>query len=285
MGRRLSKKERAQIKEKHRLRKISRLESQDARGVSRKKYKLVMSPKTYFIMKGIGIILIPIVYFTYSPLLIIVMFYFVGLFFAGIGLEHYLNKSVIKSNHIHIPKYDSAIALLLICIGIFGSSFSATRGRVGMFANTLWNKVSQAFNNMGSLLTGVRNIFSAQPSFGFGSMEKPDNFIPNEAAFLEKMDGMTPPEGRGEFGGRPQFELSMDDIPVEFMFSQVLSTVTTVLIIAVGVFGAISLYYTYKKINNFYVEQNEVIVDSEIKILEDDEIAKILDFGDIVEEV
>jgi len=285
MGRRLSKKERAQIKEKHRLRKISRLESQDARGVSRKKYKLVMSPKTYFIMKGIGIILIPIVYFTYSPLLIIVMFYFVGLFIAGIGLEHYLNKSVIKSNHIHIPKYDSAIALLLICIGIFGSSFSATRGRVGTFANTLWNKVSQAFNNMGSLLTGVRNIFSSEPSFGFGSMEKPDNFIPNEAAFLEKMDGMTPPEGRGEFGGRPQFELSMDDIPVEFMFSQVLSTVTTVLIIAVGVFGAISLYYTFKKIKNFNVEQNEVIVDSEIKILENDEIAKILDFGDIIEEI
>ncbi|MGD9909678.1 MAG: hypothetical protein AB7U79_03635 [Candidatus Izemoplasmatales bacterium] len=285
MGRRLSKKERAQIKEKHRLRKISRLESEDAKGISRKRYKLVMSPKTFFIMKGIGIVLIPLVYFAYSPFLILVMFYFVGLFFAGIGLEHYLNKSVIKSNHIHIPKYDSAIALLLISIGIFGSSFSAARGKVGMFANTIWFKITQAFNNMGSLLTGVRNIFSTQPTFGFGAMDKPDNFIPNEAAFLERMDGMAPPGGGGAFGGRPQFELSMDDIPVEFMFSQVLSTVTTVLIIAVGVFGALSLYYTFKKIKNFNIEQNEVIVDNEIKILEDDEIRKILDFGDIVEEI
>ncbi len=283
MGQRLTKKQRKAKRDKNKVKKVKRYENQDAKGISRKKFKLVIEPKTFFIMKGIGVLLIPITYFLYSPLLILVMFYFVGLFFAAIGCEHSLNKSVIRSNHIKIPKYDSAVALILICIALFGSSFSAATGKVGMFSNTVSMRVIQALKNMGSLLTGERSILGRSRHFGFGTMDKPDDFIANGDDFLEQFGG-TPPEPR-DFGGRmPEFELSMDDIPIEFMFSQVLSTVATVLIILVGVLGAVSLYYTIRKVHKFNIEQNEIIVDGSIMLLEEHEIDRILDFGEVEEE-
>jgi len=282
MGHRLNKKERIALRQKNKEKKIKRYESQDAKGISRKQFKLVIKPKTFFIMKAAAIVAFHILYFAYSPLLIFVMLYFVAMFFVAIGCEHSLNKSVIRSNHIKIPKYDSAIALVLICVALFGSAFSVSQGGMGMFANTLSMKVVQSLKNLGSLLTGQRSIFGRTPHFGFGTIGKPEGFIPNEDAFFDQFGG-EPPEPP-DFGERmPRFELSMDDIPIEFMFSQLLSTVTTVLIILVGLLGAISLYYTIKKIKKFNIMQSEVIIDGTIVMLEDKEIEAILDFGEIEE--
>ncbi len=285
MGQRLTKKQRTAKKVKNKAKKVRRMEVQDAKGISRKKFSFVIKPKTFFIMKIVGIVAIPVSYFVYSPILILVMIYFVVLFFVAIGCEHSLNKSVIKSNHIKIPKFDSAIALVLICIAIFGSSFTMSSGPVGMFANTMSMRISRAVKDMGSLLTGERSIFRSGPGgdhrMQFGTMDKPEGFIPDGEAFLNEFGGMPPQPG----GRMPDFELSMDDIPIEFMFSQLLSTVTTVLIIAVGVSAAISLYYTIKKIKRFNLEQNEVIIDGAIILLEDQEIERILDFGEMVETI
>jgi hypothetical protein len=271
---------RNQIKAKRKQKKIKKIENIDALGISRKKYKLVISPKTFFILKATAIVLIPITYFVYSPLLVLDMFFFVGLYFVAIGCEHSLNKSVIRSNHIKIPKYDSAIALLLICISLFGSISSVSSGGIGRIANTFVMKLRTAFSNFGSLQTGIRSIISKSASFKFGPMEKPDGFIPNSDAFLNEYGSMP----RGDFhGDMPNFEFSIDNIPIEFMFSQVYSTVATVLICMVGVFGAVSLYYTMTKIRKFNTEQNEIIVDGEIKILSDEELFSILDFGEVEE--
>jgi hypothetical protein len=277
MGHKLSKKQKKVLKDKHRRKKIKKLESQDARGISRKKYKLVIKSKTFFIMKIIGIVSIPLAYFLYSPLLILVMIYFVALYFAAVGCEHSLNKSVIKSNHIKIPKYDSAIALLLVCVTIFGSVFSASSGPVGMFQNTIGSKIKNAIKNFGSLLTGFRSIFGMSRDFGFGPMDKPEGFVPDKAAFEERfgseMGGPRP-------GGRPMdFEMSMDDIPIEFMFSQILSTAITIMIFMVMVLGIISLYHTYRKIKKFNVEQNTLIVENSINVLTNEEYERLFDFG------
>ncbi len=270
------------IRQKNKKKKIKRFESQDAKGISRKRFKLVIKPKSYLIMKAIGVVLIPVTYFGYSPLLVLVMIYFVSMFFAAIGCEHSMNRSVIRSNHIKIPKYDSAVALVLICISAFGSFFTVAQGGMGRFANTLSMKILQSLKNFGSLLTGQRSIFGRTPHFGFGTMNKPEGFIPNEDEFISQFGGTppTPPD----FGDRaPRFELTMDDIPIEFMFSQLLSTVTTVLIILVGVLGAISFYYTIKKMKKFNEIQNEVIVEGTIEMLADDDIESILDFGETEE--
>ena len=276
MGRRLSKKQRRSVKEKHKRKQFKKKESQDARGISRKRYKLIIKPKTFFILKSIGIVMIPLTYFLYSPLLVIVMAYFILLFFAAIGCEHSLNKSVIKSNHIRIPKYDSAIALLLVSIALFGSIFHVSSGPVGRFANTIGSKILQSLKNFGTLLTGERSILRRGIGFVFGTMDKPDGFIPNHDEFVERFGDM--PAG-GPPGGRPTFELSMEDIPIEFMFSQILSTAATVLIFTVMAFGIISLVYTMKKIKKFNTDQNTIILDHSITMLSEDELDSIIDFG------
>ncbi|MGE0003119.1 MAG: hypothetical protein AB7S88_01510 [Candidatus Izemoplasmatales bacterium] len=281
MAKQTNKRQKALKREQSKRKRINKMERQDAVGLSRKKFSFTIKPKTFFTMKIIGIILIPAAYFIYSPFLVLVMIYYVLLFFTAIGCEHSLNKSVIKSNHIKIPKYDSAIALTLIAISFFGSAFGVSAGRVGMFANTLWMKFVTALTNFGSLLTGSRTIFGPVKKFGFGMAEKPEGFMPNREAFEEFLGDMPPGEFGG--GGRPHFEISMDNIPVEFMFSQLLSTVNTVLIFSVAIFGILSLVVTYRKIHRFEEDINEVITDGEIAFLSDEEMSKILDFGEQIE--
>ena len=277
MGHKLSKKQKKVLKDKHKRKKIRKLESQDAKGISRKKYKLVIKPKTFFIMKIIGVIFVPLAYFLYSPLLIFVMIYFVVLYFAAIGCEHSLNKSVIKSNHIKIPKYDSAIALLLVCVAIFGSAFNVSSGPVGMFQNTIGSKIKTAIRNFGSLLTGFRSIFGTSKSFEFGSMGKPEGFVRDQAAFEERFGNEI---GGQRPGGRPMdFEINMDDIPIEFMFSQILSTALTIMIFMVMLLGIVSLYHTYKKIKKFNAEQNTLIIENTINLLANEEYERLFDFG------
>ncbi len=283
MGRKLSKGQRTKLREKHKKSKIKRLESLDRQGLSRKKYSFKMKPKRFFTLKIIGIISIPVVYFVYSPILFLVMIYFIAMFFFAIATEHSLNKSVIRSNHVKIPKYDSAIALVLLCVSFFGTIYSSAQTKIGMFTNTVSMQITQFFNNFGSLLTGRRTIFGSTRDFQFGSMERPDDFIANRADMMEKFGSMERPDGDfAGFAGRPpRVELNMDDLPIEFMFSQLLSTIATVLLVALGVFAIVSLISTIKKIKRFNEEQDEVIVDSKILILDDDLIEKVLDFGEI----
>ena len=75
----------------------------------------------------------------------------------------------------------------------------------------------------------------------------------------------------------------MDDIPVEFMFSQIYSTIATLSIILIGVLGVLSLIYTIRKLKKFEKEQAETVTDGEITLLADEEIARILDFGQVEE--
>jgi len=148
-------------------------------------------------MKIIGIVLIPITYFFFSTMLAFVMIYFIVLYFMAIGCEHSLNKSVIKSNHIKIPKYDSAIAMLLLCVSVFAWIFNVSTAPVGRFTNTMSSQLLTSLKIIGSLLTGVRNIFSPSPSFAFGSMDRPEGFIPDGDAFREEFGGQM-----GGNGGR-----------------------------------------------------------------------------------
>lgn len=280
MGKKLSKSQRRALKEKHRKKKIKKLESQDARGISRVSYDFIVKPKTFFTLKIIGIVSIPIVYFCYSPLLVVVMIYFVFLFFMAIGTEHGLNKSVIKSNHIKIPKYDGAIALLLICVSFFGTVFNVSTTPVGRFATTAWAQFTTSLKNFGSILTGVRTMLFGQPAMSFGSMEKPEDFIPDAESFTETYGDQTMGAGGMPRGGGAPMEMSMDDVPIEFMFSQILSTALTVLIFSVMVLAIISLWQTYKKIKKFDEEQNLVIEEKGITTLSDADLELIVNFGE-----
>lgn len=281
MAYRQSKRLRNQQKRIKKAKKIKKLELQDAQGISRKKWKFTYSPKKFIWIKGITLLLIPVVYFVYSPLLAIVFSAYVALFYFAIGVEHYMNKSVIKSNHIRIPKVDSAIALLLIVVSLLGSVFGVSQERMGRFANTFYTKILTSLKNFGSLLTGQRQLLGRNMGFKFGTMPNPpDDFISLSEEFQALMPQM-PNMG----GGKPNFDLDISNVPIEFMFSQILSTIQTILIFATVGIGILSLVITVKKIKRFNKIINEPVLDGKIKAFSDEEINRLLSFGEIEEQI
>lgn len=273
MSKKLTKKQKARKKQQKKERHIKKLERLDDQGIQRKKWKFTYTPKRFMIVKSILIGLIPILYFIYSPLLVVVMIAYIGLFYLAMATERHMNKSVIKSNHIKIPKFDSAIALLVVVIALLGSIFGVSGGRVGRFSNTLWMKFTTSLRNFGSLLTGKRALIGGQKGFGFGTQPTPpEGFIPDSEAFNEMMGPMP--------GGRPDMDIDFSDLPIEFMFSQILSTVQTALVFAVAVIGLFSLIMTQRKIKRFNIQINEFVIDGDIKLIDDQDIDKILSFGE-----
>ncbi len=276
MGQRLTKKQKQKKKQQKQEKHIRKLEKMDAQGISRKKWKFTYSPDKFIKIKAVLVILIPVTYILYSQLLALIMFIYIGLFYLAIATERKMNKSVIKSNHIKIPKYDSAIALVLVVIAFLGSIFGVSDGRMGRFSNTLWMKVTSSLRNFGSLLTGKRSLLGGRPVFGFGTAPTPpDGFIANTSD-MQNMMGDMPPGG----GGRPEFDVDITNIPIEFMFSQILSTVQTALVFAVMIIGVCSLFLTYKKMKKFEITINEFVLDGNIKFIQDEDIEKIISFGE-----
>src|SRR5574344_1787287 len=121
---------------KTKRKKQQRMEEQDAQGISRKTFNHSISLEFFIAVKILCIASIPILYFVYSPLLIVSVLAYVFLFFISILAERKINKSVIKSNHIKIFKLDSAVALLIIIISLFGVCIGGTnKVKSGNFEN------------------------------------------------------------------------------------------------------------------------------------------------------
>ena len=149
-------------------------EVQDAKAISRKKWKFTFSPTLFMLIKLILIILIPIVYFVYSPLLIFIMIAYVGLFFLARLAERNLNKSVIRSNHIHIAKFDSAIALIVVIIALVGTIMSANKKvEAPMFNKFGGTEIAEKFDN------GGFKDFKKQQQKAYESKEYINTFICN----------------------------------------------------------------------------------------------------------
>lgn len=241
--------------------KLREMEQEDAQGLSRKKLQRTMSFEIYVFLKCILLVAIPMVFFLYSPALIFVMAAYVALYYAAILTERGMNKSVIRANHIRIPKFDSAIAMIVIIVALVGalvSVFSASRpppkfgeGMGGMPFGGFFMNVQRAIENFASLLTGKRSVVS----FGFGSQSPPP------------------------MGGGPK-NFSVEDLPLEYLFSLVLSTLSTGLICVVFIVGIFSIVHVFLKRRKFARVMNEVIYDGELKILSDEELDEILSFGE-----
>jgi hypothetical protein len=189
------------------------------------------------------------------------------------------NKSIIKSRQIKLPKFDSGLALFLVVIGLFGSLFGMTQGgKVGQIANTFFLKLSRTFEVIGTLMTGTRILFGGGRIVKFGMGTPPEGFIPKSGVIGTV--NRQPKMG----SGRPMMDLSIDNLPIEFMFSQILSTTTTILVFTVMVLGIISLWYTHKKVIQFNRDDYEVFLSGEIKMLTESALHKIVNFGELEED-
>ena len=335
--------------------KIQRMEMEDSLGISRRKWEKTFPPNLFIAFKLTLIALIVLFYFIYSPLLFVFMTLYALLFFLARLSERSMNKSVIKKNHIKIPKFDSAVALLIVVVAIFGTFVSSTKKtKAGMFNNFNASQIEKMFErkeveseddsssensfpfpgggfpgggfpgggrfpgsgsggssskvefeplnfkgirrkswlnnfktyfiNMGSLLTGERNVFASDDKgdfkFNMGTVKPPKDFVTNESE-LPKFDKENMNFGNGNFK-RPNMDFSMDNIPLEYTFSSILSACSTFLIFTVVFIGLISVLVIYIKRAKFNREMTEVVVEGKILLLDDKELDRILSFGEEV---
>lgn len=244
--------------------RIHRMEVEDDLGIKRGvKSKFVVPIKLYKLIKLCLIIAIPVVYFICSPLLILVVLAYFGLIFVTNNVEKNLNQGLRKDLHVHLPKIDSILCILLIIITIAGtvvSSVSTTQKKSmfeGMNSTQLeevlgkdfddskftsmriWNKVK----DVGTLLTGTRYFFQEERGFrgGIGGF-RPEGFEPPE--------GFTPPEGfsppSGDFSP-PDMNEMLSNMPFSIIFQSIIKAVDTGMLILIVLCGLTS----FRKIKKF----------------------------------
>lgn len=259
MGRQISKSARAKARAKTQKNKLKKLESEDKKGISRRHISNTLNPHVFFILKLISIISTPIIYFVYSPLLIVSILFSASLFIFAIMTERYMNKSYVKENHIKIPKFDSVFAIVVIVIACAGSLINLNNKN--RTSTDTWMEIKMNIENTCSLQTGNRNVFR-KLTFAFGSKEMPTNL---------------PPRGEGH-GPR---EVSMDDMPIELVFSMMLSSINTVLIFLVPLASGLSLLVFRKRKNRFELKMDEIVSDNGF-ITDEEEINRILNDDPVV---
>ncbi len=307
------------------VKKLQVIEAQDAEGISRKKWSHSMSPTLFVILKIVVLVLIPIVYFVYSPLLIVLMLAYLSFFFLAILTERRMNKSVIKDNQIKLPKFDTAFALIAIVVTIVGVCLDSTSNvkssslgnlssdQMMEFKLDSANSSSESFDienfdyksakssnslqsfvsvlkNLGSMLTGERNVFSSSDStsFSFGKFDMTDGegrgggkgeMMEFDSSTSSSESGFELPEIDDFKNNEQGMKQIMNDLPVDDMLSTILSSANTALIFATVVAGAFSLLIIVIKKRKFERVVNEVIVEAPV-MLSDEEIDRILSFGE-----
>lgn len=279
MGRKVGKRQRSANKLKNKQNRIKKIEKMNAKGLSRKRHKFVMSVKKITVLKlGLAVLTVGI-YFLYSPLLFVCMLGFIGLYFADIAVERNLNKSFIKKNQIKIPKYESGIALVLVLIAIFGTAFGLRgqiRGGFSRFGNRFLSNIISSVKNFGTLFTGERSILG-NGGFLFGVKRPPSDFPTGGGA-------SSMPISTGRPSGN--FMLSAEDLPLEFMFSSMLSSLITVLIFTTVVLTVVSVLHMHWKIKKTKQVNDEFIIDEKIGLFlnKSDILERIVNYGVIDQE-
>lgn len=164
---------------------------------------------------------------------------------------------------------------------------------------------ANAYKTFASLLTGVRSEFESINTTGFvnqpnrPNMEEmrermgrrssgfPEGFDPSNFDPSRMPEGWNPgnrPEGWRPDRNimRPTNMLNIVDVPVEYVFGSVMTAVNQMLLFSIPFFGVLLLIAVMAVKKKKEKEEYEIIADGEIKILSNDEIEKILSFGEEV---
>lgn len=263
MAHNVSKSKKAKLKKKRSQNKIKRMEKEDSLGIVRKKLKGGMDEKIFLILKIISILAIPLTFFIYSPFLIFAVFFSALMFVFATMAERKINHTFIKANHMKISKLDSVVAIIVILVTIAGVIINANTKKKMNFSN-FEIEFKQVLTNFGSCLTGKRSIIK---TFGMGMHFGMKDFDPSKMPKMPPQGMMMPPK-----------YFSIEDLPLDIVFSKMISSVNTVLLFMVPITGALTLgYYIYKK-KRFDNQMNASIKD-EYKELTKEELEDIFSFG------
>ena len=253
-------KKRSQLKNK----KIKKMEQQDIKGISRKKIYGTMNPKEFIILKIISGLLIIFFYFFFSPLLLIAVIFNIFMILFANKTEKKINHTFIKSNHLKIIKLDSIIAIIVLLITITGVIISSNTKRpfdnknVGM-------KVVEVIKNTGSCLTGNRSPFKVGMGMHFGIKDFDPSKMPN---FMREPPKIT--------------NFDLDHIPLEIIFSKMISTINTIFIFLIPVADGFTIYMFVRKKKKFDKDMNEIIDTN--RVLSEEEFEELFMYGYEIEE-
>ena len=224
---------------------IHRMEVEDDLGIKRgTKKRFVVPNKVYILIKIILIAAIPVVYFICSPLLVLVVLAYFGLIVITNNIERNYNLGLKKELHIHLPKTDSLLCLLLVLITVVGvvvSSVSMTQ-RSSMFegfddsqleevidegdfssADFVWMQIWTKTKDFGTLMTGTRYFFQEQRGFGGPGGEPPEGF--------------SPPSG----SDMPDMSELLDNMPFSIIFESIIKAVDTGMLVVICLCGLFSM--------------------------------------------
>ena len=219
---------------------IRRMQKQDALGISRKKREyLHIDRRLYRTVKIAFAVLIPVMFFLYSPLLILVVLaYFVTVCISNANAEKEMNENYRSDCHVRMPRCDLIVAGIVLGVTVVGIVLSeilsrSAGGMLGSFSDEeledfigsgkfpggmsgTWFKVREILTDLGSLMTGERSLF-----------------------FSLRTGMQPPPGGFGGGGGMP--DISLSDLPLSFVFSTLFSVLNSIFVFAVAVLALLSL--------------------------------------------
>lgn len=210
-------------------------EKEDNEGMRRKTNKPEMSLNRYYLIKSILVVAILISFFSYSVFLLPLFLAYASLYYFSTWAERRINRQYNKENKKRLFKLDASLSAITIIVSLSSAFYSFST----MVGNRV-NSIQTYFYRIMSLSTGIRKKGSS--SMGFGG----------------KPDGFTKPSGGGgsgmENGRPPRPDFDMNDLPIEFAFNQILSSIVQILVFSVIILGTISiLIYVYK---NFIKKKN-----------------------------
>lgn len=121
---------------------IRRMQKQDALGISRKKRAyLHIDRRLYRSVKIDFAVLIPVMFFLYSPLLILVVLaYFVTVCIFNVNAEKEMNENYRSDCHVRMPRYDLIVAGIVLGVTVVGIVLSeilskSAGGMLGSFSD------------------------------------------------------------------------------------------------------------------------------------------------------
>ena len=222
---------------------IRRMQKQDALGIKRRKKNYIhIDRHVYRIFKIVSAVVIPVLFFLYSPALIAaVVAYAAVVCVFNVNAEREMNDNYRADCCVKMPRYDVAVAALIVALTVVGlivsqclsknvggmlDDFSSEEledfmdgGKLPFNFSGGWFKVREILIDLGSLMTGERSLFS---SLTIG-MQAPPDF------------------GGGGGGGMPMPEISLTDLPLSFVFSTLFSTLNSIFVFAVAALALLSL--------------------------------------------
>lgn len=285
------------------------MERQDSQGLTRKRAKLRLGMWGFYIIKFVLMALIITAYFVYSKALLPLLLVYAGTFFLSFTAEKNMNRSYLKKNYIKLPKFDNALALIIVIAAVTAVSagisttsvsdqdFMFTRlieqGKYEEAEEYLENKANtQSLTDCFTLLTGERDMLSRSRVNKFGLGVPPDGFKPPENNGGERPSG-TPPtlpddfdfeSFRGEHFGGGDFKMKFGDLPVNYIFTSLLSTIASAIILFVPLTGLLQMYSVYA-VKRRQDKRNEspIIVSSSLYI-DEKELDRLLEYGELYED-